>query len=50
MTIKTPSTAPVSAPKLVFGGGGKVGTLTVEWKVRPGFYGLFFTWGSSVVV
>ncbi|KAL3862103.1 hypothetical protein ACJMK2_008096 [Sinanodonta woodiana] len=30
--IKTPPTAPVIAPKQVYGGGGSEGTLTVKWE------------------
>lgn len=33
VTIQTPETIPIIAPKNVDGGGGKVGTLTVSWDV-----------------
>ena len=33
VTIQTPETAPVTAPRYVSGGGGRVGTLTITWDV-----------------
>ena len=37
VTIQTPQTAPVTAPRDVSGGGGKVGTLTISWDVSINF-------------
>ena len=33
VTIKTPATLPVTPPRDVSGGQGKVGTLTITWTV-----------------
>ena len=33
VTIQTPETSPVTAPRHVSGGGGKVGTLSITWDV-----------------
>ena len=45
VTVKTPETAPVIAPRHVSGGGGKVGTLTITWEVNIHIILLItFTW------
>lgn len=39
--VNTPADRPYKAPEYITGGGGKIGDLSIVWKVRI-FYILFF--------